>query len=84
MLERIIAAIANAVAWIFIRQAERGSTAVDAERDLGRSRRARRALRDWMRKQDRPRQGGRSDPDRSGSEGDGVREDWERVEAQRE
>ena len=84
MLERIIAAVVNVIAWIFIRQAERGSTATDADADPPRMSRLRRRLRGWVRKQDGPREGGRSDQDRTGSEGTGVREDWERVEAQRE
>ena len=84
MLERIIAAIVNVIAWVFIRQAERGSTATDADADPTRMSRLRRRLRGWVRKQDGPREGGRPDPDRAGSEGSGVREDWKRVEAQRE
>lgn len=80
---RIIEVIVTALLRFLVGEAAKSNEAVDAPRDLPRLRRAGKRIRAWMRSR-RPDSGGSSDADRPGLPDQGVRDDWERVEAQRE
>lgn len=80
---RIIEAIVTALLRLIVGEAAKSNEAVDAPRDLPRLRRAGERIRSWLRSR-RADSGGRSDADRTGLPDSRVRDDWERVEAQRE
>ena len=80
---RIIEVIVTAILRFLVGEAAKPNEAVDAPRDLPRLRRAGKRIRAWMRSR-RADSGGKPGQDRTGLPDQGLRDDWERVEAQRE